>query len=106
MAAGQFGKGEHIVEIDPAKRLGRARLLAGGAEGTEGDIHRAGEGDAGQIIKIDRQPVVRLLARLATEQGQFMFGRQLLHQFATDQAAGSGNQDPAHGDSPCVIRWC
>ena len=106
MAAGQFGKGDHIVEIDPAKRLGRARLLAGGTEGTEGDIYRAGEGDAGQIIKIDWQPVVCPLARLATEQGQFMFGRQLLQQFATDQAAGSGNQDPAHGDSPCVIRWC
>lgn len=102
VATGQLGKGQHIVKVDPAKGLGGAGLLAGGAKAAEGEFHRFGQIHLGQHIEIDRQPVaggLRLSGPTA-EQGQFMLRGQLPHQLAADEASGSGDQDPAHAALP------
>lgn len=72
VAASECREGQHIVVIDPVKRLVGPCLLAGGAEAAEGDVDRIGQAELRQLFEVDRQPVMlgSGITRLATEQGQ------------------------------------
>ncbi|MNG07170.1 hypothetical protein D3C84_904590 [compost metagenome] len=98
MAAGEGGKGQHIVVIDPAKGLIGAGVLAGGAEAAEGHVDGVGQRHLVEAFEVHRQPVPigGSLARLAAEQSQPVLGAELTDEGLADQTGCPGDQDLAH----------
>ena len=95
MTTGERGKGQHIVEIDPAKCLGRAGILAGGAKAAEGNVHRGGQRQSVQRVERGGQPGASRngVARFAAEQEEVVLRSQLAQQGFANQTGGAGNQE-------------